>query len=288
MDRYLNLLFESNNNIFEIGKKSACRLLSIDGLASVENEINVENNSNYDGGYTLSKRIPIKNIFIEAEVINNKEITISDSDLIKYFNPKFKGKLIIDNSGEKKTINYEIENFKIIRKGIFDPLVFQLSLICVNPFFEDLRKSEVLFSSIKDYFMFPTELVEAGLELSVVDNIEIKDIENGGDVESPISVEFIANGYVKNPYLENSKLESIKLNLEMNSGDRIFVTTDYGNKNVRLHREGEVDTNGLSYLDYKSTFIKLPLGTTRFRYGADAGKENLSVNLKYTKKYLGV
>lgn len=67
----------------------------------------------------------------------------------------------------------------------------------------------------------------------------IVNVYNEGDVQAGIRVEFRALGVVKNPSLLNvDTQEFIKLNITLQAGDILSVSTGYGEKEVTLQRDG--------------------------------------------------
>lgn len=116
----------------------------------------------------------------------------------------------------------------------------------------------------------------------------IVNVYNEGDVQAGIRVEFRALGVVKNPSLLNvDTQEVIKLNITLQAGDILSVSTGYGEKEVTLQRDG-VTSDAFRYLDVDSTYFQLSVGDNLYRYSAEENLENLEVSIYHDDLYLGV
>ena len=93
---------------------------------------------------------------------------------------------------------------------------------------------------------------------------------------------------VKNPSLLNvDTQEFIKLNITMEAGDTLSVSTGYGEKEVTLKRGGAT-SDAFRYLDVDSSYLQLSVGDNLFRYSAEENLENLEVSIYHDDLYLGV
>ena len=81
--------------------------------------------------------------------------------------------------------------------------------------------------------------------------------------------------------------EFIKINVTMQTGDTIEVSTKYGSKGAKLIRDG-VETDYFRYVDVDSTYMQLAIGDNNFRYDAESGVNSMEVSIFYNKEYLGV
>lgn len=124
-----------------------------------------------------------------------------------------------------------------------------------------------------------------GIELGTREINQIVEIENTGDVDSPIKVVFRAIGDVVNPYIQNMETkEQLRINKTLKQGDKLEITTGFGNKNIYLNGE-----KAHHYLDFlNSTWLQLSPGTNLIKYDAEHGLNNLECTIYYTPQYLGV
>ena len=81
--------------------------------------------------------------------------------------------------------------------------------------------------------------------------------------------------------------EFIKMNVTLDAGDVLSISTGYGRKEVSLKRRGIV-SNAFRYMDVDSTYLQLAAGDNLFRYDAESNLENLEVSIYHDDLYLGV
>ena len=82
-------------------------------------------------------------------------------------------------------------------------------------------------------------------------------------------------------------LDFVKLNLVMLDGDRIEITTAYGQKTAVLIRSG-VKTGIFRLLDQDTTFLQMRVGENLFLCDADENAGNLTASILFSGQYLGV
>ena len=173
------------------------------------------------------------------------------------------------------------------RKAIFQD--FTIQLLCLNPFWRKEAKTRDDIATWIGGLEFPEEipLVE-GWEIGYRQPSLIVNVYNEGDVQAGIRAEFRALGVVKNPSLLNvDTQEFIKLNITLQAGDILSVSTGYGEKEVTLQRDG-VTSDAFRYLDVDSTYFQLSVGDNLYRYSAEENLENLEVSIYHDDLYLGV
>lgn len=258
-------------------------LKSIDGVDYLKNNITSVKGLYQDGATVVNTDVEVRDINLVGMYLAND---LSKDNLLKVFNPKVPGTLYHIKDYDKKKIDCVVETSPVFKVGSFLH-EFQVRLVAYDPYWKENEDTEVIFASISNSFEFPVYFTNE-FELSVIDNIKAKDILNDGDVESPIYVEFIANGPVTNPYLRCADAEIRLTKINLVKGDRVVITTDRNNKKVTVYRvNGDIE-KGFKYLHYMSTYIQLPTGTTRFTFGAEVNEENLGIIFKFTKRYVGV
>lgn len=286
----IKLTLKSNNKSIEITKDTYYKLVSIEGIERSELELNLVDNAHYDGSFLVSKRTRNRPISITADYKGlNKEI--ERKKLISFLNPKNKGVLIVNYAETEKAIEYEIEDFNCPLTNIHDDLTFTVDLICTNPYWSDITKNKVEIALWKGQFHFPLIIPKnEGIIMGLKQPSLIVNIENKGDVETGMIIEFRAKGTLSNPSLFNvNTRESIKINKSMVAGEKIIVNTNYGEKRIENILNG-VTTNILNLIDLGGgdTFLQLGVGDNLLRYDADTNPSNLEINIYFSPKYLGV
>ena len=285
--KFLDLKFESNNRVLEIGKGKPYRLLSIEGIESGEYEIYTTDNVMGDGITVTNRRIKHRSIILEAEYTGNSP-KLERLKLANFFNLYNSGKLIINYQGTERLTNYIVESYKVNSKNLYEPFKFLISLICPDPFLKDVNTTKSEIAIWRNVFEFPLELLEEGIELGYREPSLIVNIFNKGDVPCAMTIQFKALATVVNPSLFNvNTREYFKINKTMNAGEIITITTHFGNKRVELNQNGVI-SNAFNWIDLNSTFMQLEPGDNLLRYDADDGIDNLEVSIWHTPQYLGV
>ncbi|MEG2412561.1 MAG: phage tail family protein [Clostridium sp.] len=286
MDKYLNLKLVQGNKTLDL--KDKYKIIDIEGIDFPELELNTSSNAHYDGSIVDSKRVDKRYISIQAEYKGpNKEI--ERKNLISFFNPKNKGILIIDYCGTLRSIEYEIEEFNSKIVNIHEDLIFMVNLLCANPYFNEVMESKIEIALWNGAFHFPLVIPKNnGIIVGFRSPSLIVNVNNTGDVQSGMIIEFRALGSLTNPSLFNiNSRESIKINKSMVSGEIIKVNTSAGKKKVVQKLNG-VEANVMNLLDLNSEFLQLSVGDNLFRYNADSNIDNLEVSIYYNPAYLGV
>lgn len=221
---------------------------------------------------------------------SKEEVSEYRAKLLQVFNPKIKGWLQYEYGDIKRKIRCQVENApKFTKKFVgYRYQDFLIDLICPNPYWQDLNSSKVGIAYWKGALEFPLELVESGIELGIREPSLIVNVNNPGDVECGMTLEFKAISTVINPIIINIYTqEFVKLNKTMEAGEVITVTTHFSNKRIESKLNG-ITSNAFNYVDLESTFMQLEVGDNLFRYDADENINNLEVNIYYSPQYLGV
>lgn len=287
----INLTLKSNNKILEITKGTSYKLFDIEGIETAEFELNIVNNAHLDGSFIVNKRVRKKPISISVDYKGeNKEI--ERQKLISFFNLKNVGILIAEYGDIKRSIEYEVENFKSKLTNVYDDLSFTVDLICPNPYWTDVELNKQQIALWKGDFHFPLIIPQnKGITMGHREPSLIVNVNNRGQVKTGMIIEFFARGTLKNPSLFNvNTREFLKINKDMAAGEKFIINTNVGRKKILQELNGDT-TDILNYLDIVGggdTFLQLDVGDNLFRYNADSNLDNLEVNIYFSPQYLGV
>lgn len=262
----------------------------VSGLSDVRNAIYSINSMGQDGDTYLGNRIEAREIEIVGSINERNKDQMRDyrRKLNRVLNPQYSATLTYEYGTFKRVIDCKVDNAPVFsRKAIFQD--FTVQLLCLNPFW---RKDSKIRDDIATWiggFEFPEEIPAAtGWQVGYRQPSLIVNVLNDGDVKAGIRVEFRSLGIVKNPSLLNvDTQEFIKLNITMEAGDTLSVSTGYGEKEVTLKRGGAT-TDAFRYLDVDSSYLQLSVGDNLFRYSAEENLENLEVSIYHDDLYLGV
>lgn len=286
-DRF-NIKLISNNKVLDIRENTSYKLIEIEGIENSEFELNSVSNAQYDGSIVVGKRLKNRAICIKADYRgDNKEI--ERKKLISFFNPKNSGTLMVTYGDVERSIEYEIENFNCKLTNINDDLTFTVDLFCPNPYLRNIIESKINIALWRRAFHFPLVIPQdIGIVMGIREPSLIVNVENTGDVECGVIIEFKALGTLNKPSLLNINTgDYIKINKSIVAGEVIRINTNIGNKRVTSTLNG-VETNILNYIDLDSTFLQLEVGDNLFRYDAEENLSNLEVSIYYNPYYLGV
>ena len=157
-----------------------------------------------------------------------------------------------------------------------------ISFYCQDPYWLDEKGQDIDIKSVREGLRFPLRL---STHFSKV--IFYKEIDNIGDVEIPVQIEYI--GPAENPVVTNETTgEFIRVNMEIGEKEKLVIDTKEGQETVTLitpHKTEDV----YNKIDLNSTFFKLIVGKNLIRYSSDVEEAKDKVTIKdYTNKYTGV
>lgn len=287
MDRYINLKLVQGSKSLELDETNY-KIISIEGIDYPELDISTTSNAHYDGSYINSKRADKRTVTIQAEY-QLSDIETERDELISFFNFKNVGTLIVDYSKRKKSIQYNISDFQSKVNNINDKLTFEVELLCTEPYLRDVTEIKRDIAIWRGSFHFPLRCTTNNkIVMGVKEPSLIANINNTGDVETGMIIEFRALGTVKNPSLFNiNTREFIKINTTMTAGEIIRVNTNVGHKSI-IKINNDAETKIMNLLDIDSTFLQLAVGDNLFRYNADDGFNFMEVSIYFNPSYLGV
>ncbi|MDE6520669.1 MAG: phage tail family protein [Ruminococcus sp.] len=169
----------------------------------------------------------------------------------------------------------EINNFQQLING-------QISIICPDIYWYDIRIQTAEYSPIKGAFHFPFPDSGKSFLIGVYNIHNTITIQNDGD---EIGFTIIFSGTASNPILTNANTgEYIQISGDISDGDTVTITTKTGGKTVTLERNG-VTENIINRLVSGSTWLTLREGENKFDF---YGGKSLKVRLIHRNAYLGV
>lgn len=240
----------------------------------------------YHTGSALQSRTVTISGYISSCVNNLESIK---RELIKTVNPMHEFKIIKNNFMIKgyptSTIRFAHDKNESYA-GLYK---FLIDFYCPLPFWNDVNDTKATIVYWKGDFKFPLVIPKnKGIPMGHKSPSLIVNVNNPGDIETGMKIEFKALGFLSNPSLFNvNSREYIKINKDMIAGEKIIINTNYGEKKVQNIINGDT-VDILHNLDLTSTFLQLNVGDNLFRYDADNNLNNLQVSIYYNPKYLGV
>ena len=157
-----------------------------------------------------------------------------------------------------------------------------ISFLCIDPYWLDEEGIDIDIKSVRGGLKFSLELPTTFATVSFY-----KEIENVGDVEAPVQIEY--TGPASNPRVTNETTgEYIQVNMDIGEKEKLIIDTREGKETVNLITPHEIK-DVYNKIDLNSTFFKLIVGKNLIKYSSDAETSKDSVKIvDYSNKYVGV
>lgn len=297
----MTITLECNGSSLVAGKGKEFSINEITGIESSDIEISMSDNALVDGSTVDGKRIKSRPIHIVMTLMDDKNNPVNRQRIIKFFNPKYTGKLIIDNMGTERNIQYELEGWTFKKQtNLNTRLQVLVDLICPNPYFKNMDNFGKNMANITALFAFPWRstirkeyetpdpykgFTLGGWTTGYRTLKKAVELANDGDVPTGVQIQFIAaRGPATNPKIELvGSGKFIRVMVDMEKGDVLLIDTDQRNQIIELN-----GVNCYQKIDRRSENFQLEVGDNYLEYDADENYTNLDVNLYYTPVYLGV
>ena len=301
MANQIRVVLSCNGRTLTFGKDSDIDITKITGLESSDIEISKSDNALVDGETVDGLKIKGRPIHIEAsfrDLKNNKE---NRQNLIKFFNPKYTGKALIEYMGVSRNIEYRLEGWTFKAKASLDArLAIVVDLYCPDPYMLNIDNFGKNMAAYTPLFTFPWIITAkkvtglkrpySGLALGGraagyrTLHKEVA-LSNDGDVPTGVIIKFVATrGPVSNPKITRTGTgQFMRVKVEMAKGDVLVIDTNERHQIVELN-----GVNCYQRVDRRSEPFQLDVGENYLEYAADTNYVNLDVNIYYTPKYLGV
>jgi len=289
MNRKITCKNEDDVEIIFTSDFSPLLLMDADGLYDVQNNVTTSantmiNGSTYQGSVQKERNI-VLTVASKSDHQGNREL------LRRCFKSGSKGTLTYEEGTEKRQIGYYVESIdpdsrERVRQAT-------ISLICPDPFFEDLTDTTKVMAGWVGGWTFPHKFQKEGEPFAKRQTEKLLVIENYSAADN-IGLTFTlkAVGDVSNPslkHVENQQTISIGSEsnpFSMEAGDILTITTGTNNKHVYFTHDGDTEEIN-EYLTEDSEFIQLSRGTNTLGFSADAGEDYITVTVSYRLRYSG-
>lgn len=168
--------------------------------------------------------------------------------------------------------------------------IITVDILFPSPYFKGAQSVVNDLSAIISQFFFPFASEEEGeIVFGYLDSTTSVSIENKGHIECGLVIELYARGSVTNPKIYNYITgDFIGLNISLEAGDLLTITTDAGHKTATLLRDG-VHTNQFNSLMEGSKWLQLPAEGGEFVYEIGSGAiADLQISFSHNDLYEGV
>lgn len=170
----------------------------------------------------------------------------------------------------------------------------QISILCPDPYWYSTKSIYATSQTIIGAFHFPFPESDDPFPLGQYSTDKTLTIFNSGEaVGFTILLEAETGENVPNPAVRSPVVYDLytdaylQLNIDMQPGDKIAITTKQGAKTIQLTRNG-VTFNIINCLSAGSTWLTLREGRNRFALRASGYTTQLTATIVHTDAYLGV
>ena len=157
----------------------------------------------------------------------------------------------------------------------------ELRFWCPFPYWEGMTEKSGQMAYTGKGFTFEFMIAFA----SIADKTELW---NAGSIATPVTISI--RGPANNPCITNQRTgEFIRLNHELQEGEILTITTQKGDKSVKISSaEDQTPQNAFHYIDLNSTFFQLEPGSNTLVYESDDETRQTQVTIRYRELYAGV
>lgn len=271
--------------IMPLTGNSRFKLSNVDGITVDTVDLATSTNPHMDGDIVNNTRSEARDVILDL-TIEGDLVEEVKRYILKYVKPKKRGILRLTQNDRTTQLVGIVSGIDMPRFA--NPVVMQISLHFSQPHWEDIAEAAQDVSEVVDMFYFtdydddmlyfPAE----GIPFGEIDTNRTKVLTNEGDVDVGLEIHITALGIVTNPVLYNVEGEYIGVDITMEAGDEVIITTDKGNKTVRLNGE-----NKISKIREGSTWLQLKVGENEFTIDSEDGTEgNMYFTLVYKQRYV--
>ena len=292
MARKITCTNEDNVSVVFTDQFNPWLLESVEGIYENKNNVSTSTNTMTDGSTLQGSTVAMRNIVMTLRDRPEADHQANRSLLYSLFKPKAEGVFVYEENGIIRQIGYHVESVNI--DGVKRSRRATISLLCPDPFFVDADDVTVEMAGWVANFTWPHEFTAEGEEFGSRTAERMKTITNESAADNiGLTITIAARGPAENPAITHVELgESIEIGtegnpLEMQTGDKVIITTHTNNKHVYLERGG-VRTEINEYLSENSEFIQLMHGDNTFGYSALNGENYLTISISFQYHYLGV
>jgi len=265
--------------------ESKYQILKIDGLTPPDADITSSTLANMHGEKFKSSKIGVRNVVINLRLQGNVEenrIALYDffdnGEEVKVYYQNGMRNVFIDGYCEKVDSDFFSKDEEM-----------QISIVCLSPFWKNINTTRIDISQVFDNFEFPFAIEKEGISFSdYFENREVN-IINSGEVETGVKITLTTStNNIVNPVIYNVHTrEFLKLNTNIDIGDKIIINTNKGEKSITKISNG-IPVNEINSLGNDSTWLQLSKGSNLFTYQSEENQNSLRVVFEFNNLYKGV
>lgn len=281
------MIFENKNGVqLHFGAGTPYTITEFAGLNPPKAIINTNTTALMDGGFFNSSKLNMRSMNIAFAI----EAPAEENRLNVYN---------VVQSKMPLRIYYKSDMLDVFIDGWCDDVDFSyfakknictVSVLCPFPYFKGAQEIINELSAVTPKFHFPfASTSQKELIFGLIDTLTAVTVHNDGNVQAGMTFEIYCKAPVTNPeIIDYSTGDFMRINITMQEGDLITITTGQGDKTITLLRGG-VETNIFNLLDKNSTWLQLDINGSVYVYTVESGvTTNLEITIKHYDLYEGV
>lgn len=276
---------DRRGNALDLLSSPFFKLTNADGLTQADIDIATSSVPGMDGEVVNNVQASPRSIVLDL-TIEGPQVEASKRAILKVIKPKQACTLRMEQEGRELEIGGYVEAIELPR---FSALaLMQVTIRCPSPWWMDREEQETQISEVipLHYFTdYPDDelvFIRGGEPFGELDTNRTKAFENDGDADADLTIRITALGEVRNPVVYNSEAKFIGVNLTLQAGDEVTITTGKGKKAILLNGE-----NRMSALMPGSTWLTLPTGEEQFTIDSEDGTEgDMYFTITYRRRYV--
>lgn len=264
-----NMILENKDGKqLTFGAGSPFTIAEFKGLNPPSATINTNTTATLDGGMYNSSKLQMRSINIAFAIETDAEA--NRLTVYSVIQPKMPLRIYYQSELLDVFIDGYVESLEVPH---FDKKqIVTASILCPFPYLKGAQEVVNELSSVTPLFHFPfASTADKELVFGEIDTLTSVELENAGSVQTGLTIEIYAKRPVSDPIIFNYiTKEFMSIDIDMETGDLITITTGQGNKAITLMRDG-VATNIYNLLSKNSTWLQLDIGGGVFVYEVGEG-----------------
>ena len=270
--------YENNIGRLVFAYDSGLWITDVDGLSSVEIDIAASRSTMQIGSSITAQSVRPRSFTIDGAIF--EPISTTRERVLDIIAPQIPATLTIEQNGESWYLDVVPERTPEITAGN-GLQFFQTRLYAAYPYWRTTASYASQVAGLMALFRFPF-YTGGSWWISRYSDSFFASIENSGNVPMDFRVVFTARSGIENPELYHMDTQKrILIRKVMQAGERVVVSTIYGQKGVTcISPAGEI-TNGFRYLSVDSDLsMSLIPGPNLLRIDASYNREGLGVRIE--------
>lgn len=278
MDQNTVWIYENSIGKITFAWESPYWITMFDGMSSVEVDITQSRGPRQIGATIASQSVRPRSFTLDGCLFD--PVGVNRDRLIDIIAPQVPATLTMVDGAESWYLDVVPEKTPEIEPGL-GVQNFQLRLFAAYPYWRTTASYSTQIAGLISMFKFPF-YTGGNWWISKYSDSYFRSIENQGNVPLEFKLTFTARAALTNPELYHvDTRQRIAIRKNMVAGERVTVSTVYGERGVIVTAPDGTASNGFRHLTIDSDLsMTLQPGSNLLRIDADINREGLGVRLE--------